>query len=426
MHSRVRTSALVAFAAVAALLGSAASGAERAVSAEAGPLQAIIDQAGPGDVIRLGPGRYQGPVVLDRPLTLTGEPGAIIAGTEKGTVVTVAGDAVTVSHLTIVGSGSSAETLDSGIKLTKAAHGARILDNRLEGNLVGVDVHGARDSLVRGNTIIGRQGFRMNDRGNGVYIWNAPGTVIEDNLVRYGRDGIFVNTSSDDTFRGNRFEDLRFAVHYMYTNGGVLAGNVSTGNHAGFVLMYSRDLKVTGNRSLGDRDHGIMLNYVNDAVVERNLVRNGGEKCLFMYNANKNRIAENRFEGCPIGIHFTAGSERNALTGNAFIGNRTQVKYVGTRWLDWSADGRGNYWSDQTSVDIDGDGLADIPYRPNDIMDQILWTQPAARLLLGSPAVQLIRWTVAKFPALLPGGIVDKHPLMHPVELDSDVPGGAS
>ena len=416
----------LAIAALAAALGSPASAVERAIEAGTGALQAHIETAGPGDVLRLGPGRHQGPVVLDAPLTLAGEAGAVVEGPGAGTVITVTGEDVAIIGLTIVGSGSSFETLDSGIKLTEDAVNARVLDNHIEGNLVGVDVHGAIGSLVRGNVIVGRQDHRMNDRGNGVYIWNAPGTIVEDNLFRFGRDGIFVNASSDNTFRRNRFEDLRFAVHYMYTNGGVLTDNVSTGNHAGFVLMFSRDLDVTGNVSLRDRDHGIMLNYANHADVEWNVVRDGGEKCLFMYNANQNRIANNRFQSCPIGIHFTAGSDRNAMSGNAFIGNRTQVKYVGSRWLEWSADGRGNYWSDHTAFDIDGDGLADMPYRPNDLMDQILWTQPAARLLLGSPAVQLMRWTVAKFPALLPGGVVDNHPLMRPAVRDGAVAEGVS
>ena len=421
-----RSAAIATIAVLVAQLCAAASGAELHVAAGEGSLQALIDKAEPGDVIRLGPGHHVGPVLLERPITLVGEPDATLEGPGKGSVVTVAGADVTVRDLTIIGSGSSAETLDAGVKLTQTAQHPSILGNRIDGNLVGVDIHGARDALVRGNTIIGRTDFRMNDRGNGVYIWNAPGAIVENNLIRYGRDGIFVNTSRNDTFRDNRFEDLRFAVHYMYADGGVLTGNVSIGNHAGFVLMYSRDLVVADNRSVGDRDHGIMLNYANDARIERNVVLNGGEKCLFMYNANKNRIAFNRFESCPIGIHFTAGSERNEITGNAFINNRTQVKYVGTRWLDWSAGGRGNYWSDHTAFDVDGDGLADMPYRPNDIIDQILWTQPAARLLLGSPAVQLIRWTVAKFPELLPGGIVDLHPLMQPVALDAPETKGGS
>lgn len=55
--------------------------------------------------------------------------------------------------------------------------------------------------------------------------------------------------------------------------------------------------------------------------------------------------------------------------------------------------GRGNYWSDHVSYDLNGGGIADGVFRPNDLMDHILWSQPAARLLTGSPAVQLIRWS---------------------------------
>jgi nitrous oxidase accessory protein len=125
-------------------------------------------------------------------------------------------------------------------------------------------------------------------------------------------------------------------------------------------------------------------------------------------------MKDNWFEGCPIGIHFTAGSEGNAMTGNAFVANREQVKYVGTRYLDWAHEGRGNYWSDNPAYDLDGDGIADRPYRPNDVMDQILWTLPAAKALIASPAVQVVRWAQARFPALHPGGVVDSAPLMRP------------
>ena len=356
--------------------------------------------------------------MLTRPVTLIGAPGARLVGPGNGSVVTITADDVTVSGLAISGSGSSHESIDAGIKLTKTAKRARIIGNRLEDNLYGIDIHGATDALVRDNMIIGRRDFRMNARGNGIYVWNAPGTVVEGNQVRYGRDGIFVNVSRENVFRDNVFEDLRFAVHYMHTQDSEISGNVSRNNHIGYALMFSRGLVVRRNQSIGDRNHGIMLNYAVDSVIEGNLVRNGGDKCMFMYNANKNRITGNRFESCPIGIHFTAGSERNQITGNAFIGNRTQVKYVGTRWLDWSAEGRGNYWSDHAAFDIDGDGLADMPYRPNDLVDHILWTQPAARLLLGSPAVQLVRWTQSKFPALLPGGVIDTKPLMRPAPFD--------
>ena len=200
----------------------------------------------------------------------------------------------------------------------------------------------------------------------------------------------------------------------MYAQRGTVTGNDSAGNHVGYALMYSAGLEVQGNRSVGDRDHGIMLNYANDSRIANNAVVEGGDKCVFIFNSSKNEFRDNWFEGCQIGVHFTAGSERNAMSGNAFVGNRTQVKYVGTRHLDWSADGRGNYWSDNPAFDLDGDGLADQPYRPNDLIDQVVWTHPLAKLLLNSPAVQTVRFAQARFPALLPGGVVDSAPLMAP------------
>ncbi|MFX0541959.1 nitrous oxide reductase family maturation protein NosD [Roseovarius sp. S4756] len=387
------------------------------VPAGGGALQTAIAGAAPGDVLILAPGRHDGPVTLDDTITLDGQGEAELVGNETGSVVTVTGNDITVRGLTITGSGSSHTTIDSGVQLTKTARRGLIENNTIVGNLFGVDVHGANNSIVRGNTIVGRLDRRMNDRGNGVYVWNATGAEVIGNDIRYGRDGIFVNTSRRNVFRGNLFRDLRFAVHYMYANDSEVSDNVSIGNHLGYALMFSDRVQVLDNLSLNDRDHGIMLNYANQSDIQGNLVQGGAEKCTFIYNAHRNLIADNRFEGCDIGIHFTAGSERNALTGNAFVGNRTQVKYVGTTDVEWSFEGRGNYWSDHPAFDLDGDGRADSAFRPNDLMDHILWSQPSAALLMGAPAVQLIRWSQSSFPATLPGGVLDSHPMMAPVKI---------
>jgi nitrous oxidase accessory protein len=409
----------LALAAAAALAGHAGLAAERRVEAVPGALIEAVKLAGVGDILRLAPGIHAGPVVIDRPLALEGGGKAVIQGDGSGSVVTVTAPDVTVRGLEITGSGSSNQTLDSAVKLVIGADRARIEGNLLTGNLVGVDVHGATQVLVAGNIITGRLDRRMNDRGNGVYVWNAPGVIVEGNDIQYGRDGIFVNTSRDGIFRNNRFRDLRFAVHYMYANDSEISGNLSAGNHLGYAVMYSDNVTITDNVSQDDRDYGIMLNYTNKSVIRGNLVSRAQDKCIFVYNAHKNQIAGNRLERCSIGIHFTAGSERNAVTENAFVGNRTQVKYVGSRWVDWSAGGRGNYWSDFAAYDLDGDGIAEGVFRPNDAVDRVLWTQPAAKLLLGSPAVQLVRWSQSAFPALLPGGVTDRHPLMAPVEIST-------
>ncbi|MGR3462138.1 MAG: nitrous oxide reductase family maturation protein NosD [Roseovarius sp.] len=396
---------------------SMAPAADREIPAGGTALAEAIENAGAGETLRLGPGRHRGGMEIDKPLTLDCAPGARIDGGGQGSTLTVTAPDVAITGCTITGSGSDHEEIDSGIRLLEGAVRARVSGNRLTGNLYGVDIHGARDALVSGNVIEGRQDRRMNERGNGVYVWNAPGSDVVGNDIRWGRDGIFVNTSRANRFVGNRFRDLRFAVHYMYANGSEVRDNLSIGNDLGFAVMYSRGVKIIDNVSVNDAEHGMMLNYTNGSEVRGNLVLNGGNKCLFIYNAHKNEITGNRFERCDIGVHFTAGSERNRITGNAFVGNRTQVKYVGSTWVDWSEGGRGNYWSDFAGYDLDGDGIADAPYRPNDSMDHILWTQPAAKLLLGAPAVQLVKWAQSAFPALLPGGVVDRAPLMRPVEI---------
>jgi nitrous oxidase accessory protein len=347
-------------------------------------------------------------------LTLLGNGGAVLAGPGSGSVITVTAPDVRIEGLEITGSGLDLPRMDSAVLLRQTAERAVVRGNRLLDNLFGVYVHGAAESVVEGNLIVGRRDLRLSEAGNGVSIWNAPGAQVLRNTIRQGRDGIFVKTSRRNVFAGNTFTDLRFAIHYMYTHDSRIAGNRSRGNHVGWALMYSERLEVRDNVSDDDRDHGLLLNSTNDSQVTGNVVRRGREKCVFVYGANRNVMKDNWFEGCPIGIHFTAGSEGNAMTGNAFVANREQVKYVGTRYLDWAHEGRGNYWSDNPAYDLDGDGIADRPYRPNDVMDQILWTLPAAKALIASPAVQVVRWAQARFPALHPGGVVDSAPLMRP------------
>ena len=410
------------------------------------PLQAVLDRAQDGDVIELAPGEYRGAIRIERRMVLSGRPGAVLNGGGTGNVVTVTAPDVTIRGVTIRGSGHDLEKMDSGVFLEKSAQRALVENNRFEGNLYGIYVHGAAGSRVLRNIVDGMQGGRRNEAGNGVSVWNAPDVTVGVNSFRSGRDGIFTISSRKDRFIDNRFEQVRFAVHYMYTNDSEVSGNVSIGNHVGYAIMFSNKLIIRNNISDRDRDYGMLFNYANYAEIDGNWVnggpldgiassrdegpaeergmlpepkpepglRSGPGKCVFIYNTNHNKFRNNWFERCGIGVHFTAGSEGNEITGNAFVGNRNQVKYVGTRDLDWSKGGRGNYWSDNPAFDLDGDGIADTAYRPNDLVDRVLWTAPSAKVLINSPAVQVLRWAQAQFPALYPGGVVDSRPLIAP------------
>lgn len=63
--------------------------AEIRVSAGSGTLATAIAGATPGDVLLLDDGRYEGAIVIDRPLVLQGDGDAVIDGLGQGTVVTL-------------------------------------------------------------------------------------------------------------------------------------------------------------------------------------------------------------------------------------------------------------------------------------------------------------------------------------------------
>lgn len=382
-------------------------------------LQQIIDQAPAHETLTLTSGVYPGNLRIDKPITLEGpaDRSAIIQGNGSGRSIAVQAPNVTLRNLTVRGSGINLFDMDAGIFLDKTASGAIIEYNAVQDNLIGIHVRGPQNAMVRGNHITGKDFPRMAERGNGIQVWNAPGSQILDNVIRMGRDGIYSEASKRNRFVGNDIADTRFAIHYMYTQDSEIRDNIARNNDIGYALMFSDRIQVSGNIAINNREHGLMLNSVTQSTITGNAIRYS-QKCTFLYGASINIFRDNWFEGCLIGIHFTAGSERNKISGNAFVENQTQVMYVSTRHLDWSEDGRGNYWSDNTAFDLDGDGIADTAYRPNGIMDQVLWRAPMAKLLLNSPATQVVKWAQSQFPAILPGGVIDSAPLMTPPRQD--------
>ncbi|MBF0310466.1 MAG: nitrous oxide reductase family maturation protein NosD [Magnetococcales bacterium] len=378
-------------------------------------LAQAVAAAAPGAILRLTPGRY-GPARLDKPLTLEGPAGAVVDAGGLGSALTVAAPGVVVRGLTFRGSGIVETDLDSGILATREAEGLLVENSDVVDNLYGISIQGAKRVVVRGNRIANRNDLWLNDRGNGINIWDSTGSLFENNRVVGGRDGLYIHTAHGNAIRGNRFENLRFAVHYMFANRNEVTDNHSVGNAVGLAIMYSTDLKVLRNTSENDRDHGLMFHSSHRSEVAWNRIRNTADKCGFVYTSTHNSLHDNRFEGCEIGLHFTGGSEKNTLYNNAFVNNHTQVKYTGMVHYEWSRNGRGNYWSDNPAFDLNGDGLADTAYRPNTLVDRVIWQYPLAKLLLSSPVMETLRFAQSRFPALDPGGVVDSWPLMKPAE----------
>jgi nitrous oxidase accessory protein len=411
---RRRGSAIIGALALIVVLASPAPAADIRVKPGDHRLAEAVAQAASGDRLLVSPGTYAGPIVIDKPLTLEGTDGATIEGDGAGSVLKILARDVCIRGLTFRNSGIKGEDYDSGIYIEQGADRTVIENNVLEGNLFGIVLHGGNNAIVRANRVANRSDLWLNDRGNGIHVWNSTRSRIEDNRVEGGRDGIYIEISHGNVIRGNRFENLRFAIHYMYSNRNEISENLSIRNHVGFALMYSDHLKVLRNISIADLQYGLMIHTTHNSEVAKNYVYGTGEKCLFLYTSANDDIHDNRFENCGVAVHFTGGSENDKVYGNQFIGGEKQVKYTGTRAYEWSANGRGNYWSDNSAFDLDGDGIADTAYRPNTLVDWVLWKYPLAKLLVSSPAMQTLRYVQEQFPTLYPGGAVDSFPLMSP------------
>lgn len=412
------------FAALLWAAGADARVADIDVPPGAGTLARAVARARQGDVLLLRAGVYLGETTVNKPLTIQGAPGVTIDAGGSGAAIRILSPGVTVRGVTIRGSGIDGSKFDGGIYVEQGADAPVIENNNLEGNLFGIVLHGCRNAVVRNNRIANRSDLWPNDRGNGVHIWNNTGSLIEGNSITSGRDGVYIEISHQNIIRGNRFEGLRFALHYMFANRNEITDNVSIHNRVGFALMYSNELRVLRNVSVGDLQHGLMLHTAHKSEAAYNYIYGTGEKCFFIYTATGNDIHDNRFEQCGVGVHFTGGSENNAFYGNSFLANETQVKYTGLKIYEWSRDGRGNYWSDNPAFDLDGDGIADAAYRPNTIVDWVLWKYPLAKLLVSSPAFQALRFVQEQFPTLYPGGAVDSYPLMAPGRPPVALPAG--
>ena len=394
-------------------IGQAAPAAEWLVQA-GDSIAMAVRLAKAGDTVKVRRGDYEEHLVIDKPLRLVGVERPTLSGAGRGDVIRIKSRDVTIEGLIVRDSGTDLTDQNAGIYVEPGSDRVVIRNNVLVYNLFGVWIEKLKDPLVSGNLITGKRDLDSAQRGNGIQLYNTTGARIIDNRISFARDGIYVDVSHHAVFRGNRMHHLRYGTHYMNSNDNLWEGNESYLNRGGLALMEVRRQVVRNNVAWGNSDHGIMLRTIQDSLIENNVTA-GNNRGFFIYDAEYNVIKGNQVISNRVGAHVWAGSIHNDVDGNDFIQNREQVRFVASR-DEICGRKQGNYWSNYAGWDADGDGVGDIPYEANDVVDRLTWEHPLVKLLLNSPAVHSLRLIARQFPLLRNTSIVDKHPRMQPLK----------
>ena len=369
-----------------------------------------VATAAAGDTVRVEKGYYREHILIDKPLSLVGLDRPTISGSnEQGDVIRIKAPDVLVQGFIVRDSGADLGAQNAGIYVFPGSDRAQIRNNDLVYDLFGLWIEKVKDVQVTDNLITGKRDFLSSQRGNGIQLYNTTGAKIIGNNISFTRDGIYVDVSHHALFRGNRIHHLRYGTHYMNSYYNVWEDNESYFNRGGLALMEVRNQTVRHNRAWGNADHGIMLRTIQDSVIEDNVVA-GNARGFFIYDAEYNVLKNNLVVGNQVGVHLWAGSIHNKVSGNDFIANRDQIKYVAAADEPWN----GNYWSNYLGWDRDGNGVGDVPYAANDVVDRMTWKHPLIKLLLNSPAVQTLRLIAQQFPLLRAPSVVDATPRMRP------------
>lgn len=375
-------------------------------------LQHAINNATPGSILYLTPGVYEQETVFVRTpgITLTGHKDAILDGGNKRAILIIKADSVTVKNLTFRNTGVSFRHDFAAIEVRNAKH-FEIRNNILEKNFFGIYLSEADSGLVAGNSIR-TAGTREANTGNGIHLWNSNYVQIEDNYINGHRDGIYLEFAVHAHILNNISEyNLRYGLHYMFSDKSVYKENIFRHNGAGVAVMYTQNVTMHNNifeNNWGPAAYGILLKDIDNSDISNNIFRNNTIG-LYSEGSNSVNIYNNLFQKNGWGVKLFANSTKNIFSKNSFIENTFDVA---TNSRQHNNTFESNYWSKYKGYDLKGDGIGDVPHRPVRLYSLIVEQNPVSLILHRSLFIDLLDIAERVIPVLTPETLVDSTPLM--------------
>ncbi|MEN1966769.1 nitrous oxide reductase family maturation protein NosD [Lentibacillus sp. N15] len=361
------------------------------VHAKEVPLQQLIDETPANGVLKLEGKTYEGNVIIDKPITITGQKGTHIKGDKTKTVIEIDSDSVTLDMMHVSGSGMDQSSHEeySGIRV--------IGKHAVLKNISITDVfHGIFLSRADGTTIdhariVGQNSASLAKQGNGIHIVRANDNVIKNSFIEKTRDGIYVEYSNGNKITNNHVTKTRYGLHYMYSDDNEFHDNDFVGNVGGAAIMQSDSLLLENNNfsfNQGSRSFGLIVQTSREVHVLNNKFYQN-QRGLYLEQSTSNTMEGNEFFHNQIGIELWTSSTSQVFFDNIFSKNNTNAVTIGGEsFNEWFKNGKGNYW-DEPMLDLDRDGFGDEPYEYRSTIGELLQENELAYLFLSSPAIHI-------------------------------------
>ncbi|WDF65845.1 nitrous oxide reductase family maturation protein NosD [Flavobacterium sp. KACC 22763] len=374
-------------------------------------IKKAIELAKSGDTIIVNKGVYrEGNIIIDKKLILQGKDLPILDGQQKYEVVSIKADSVFFSGFKVINSGYASLNDPCGIKIYDRI-GVVVKDNFLENNFFGIYVQKGSNCIVKNNTI---KAYQKEEQriGNGIHCWKSDSMQIVGNRISGHRDGIYFEFVSNSViWRNVSKANIRYGLHFMFSNDDSYIGNVFKNNGAGVAVMFTRNVKMFNNyfeENWGDAAYGLLLKEISDSyIVGNKFIRNTSG--IYMEGTSRVKLERNIFKDNGWGMKVQASCMENVISSNNFLSNTFDISTNGSLVLNHFNN---NYWDKYEGYDLNRDGIGDVPFHPLSLFAVITENNPSAMLLFRSFMITLLDKSEKILPSITPDNFVDESPEM--------------
>jgi len=377
-------------------------------------IQSALTIAAPGDTLLVKSGFYEeNTLIIDKPLVLWGVDLPVVQNKENGEVFTIRGNDIVIRGFQIQNVSTSFVADNAAIKIENARD-CLIEGNQILNTFFGIYLKRSRNIIVKNNQIRGEAVYEITS-GNGVHLWHCQNITITGNLVRNHRDGYYFEFVDNSLINNNVSEhNIRYGLHFMFSNYNRYLGNLFKENGAGVAVMFSKFITMTNNtfdHNWGSSSYGLLLKEISDGEISGNSFLNN---TIGIYGEGANRliIQNNNFIDNGWALKILGSCLDNIFTKNNFISNTFDLS---TNSLQQHNSYDQNYWSKYNGYDLDKDGFGDVPYQPVTLFSFIVARSNPSIILLRSLFIDMLEFAEKITPMLTPTVLIDERPLMKPL-----------